>query len=312
MSELIITVTLNPAIDRTVSLDRLLVDKVNRVLHVQRDAGGKGLNVSKTIKALGGHSKAVAILGGRNGKWLEEEAESLGLDLLVVPTSGETRENIKLVDLTAKQYTDLNESGQPAEVGLEERLFSVVETATQSGDYLVLAGSALPGMEKDIFAKLSEKASSQGVKVILDIEGDYLKNALHTNPFLIKPNIDELEGLLGTKLAQTSDIVQAARALIAQGVEKVVVSRGADGLLWIDNTQVIEAKALKVEVKSTVGAGDAIVASLVKGLSEGLSPEAIVKKAVATATSVIMQSGSQTGNLSDLSELEARVSINHL
>lgn len=312
MNVLIVTVTLNPAIDRTVSLNNLSVDKVNRVLHVQRDAGGKGLNVSKTIKALGGNSTAVAVLGGRNGQWIEEEAERLQLKLKVVSTPGETRENIKIVDVAAKQYTDLNEPGPTATTVLREALEDTLEQLVSAGDYVVLAGSALPGMEAEIFAALSEKLSEKGVKVILDIEGEYLKHALSTRPYLIKPNIDELEGLLGRSLSTVEEIVKAARELIDQGVSHVAVSRGSKGLLWVDAMTVLSADALKVEVKSTVGAGDAVVAALVTGLESGEEPNQLVRKAVATATSVVMQSGSRTGNLSNVSELMKQVVVHTL
>lgn len=312
MTIVIVTVTLNPAIDRTVSLKTLSVDKVNRVLHVQRDAGGKGLNVSKTIKALGGESVALVVLGGRNGMWIEEEANRMGLNLEVVPVLGETRENIKLVDLTAKQYTDLNEPGPQNTEALTKAIQDKLTDIVSEGDYVVLAGSALPGMAADIFASLSQGLNDKGVKVILDIEGEYLQHALVTKPYLIKPNIDELESFLGKRLKTTEDIVLAARDLIGQGVGHVAVSRGSEGLLWIDADQVISADALKVEVKSTVGAGDAVVAALVKGLNEQLAPELLVKTAVATATSVVMNSGSQTGNMENIQELMNQIQIHRL
>lgn len=309
---LIVTVTLNPAIDRTVTVDSFCIDKVNRVKEVQRDAGGKGLNVSKTIKALGGESEALVLLGGRNGKWISEEAARLGIQLIAVPVEGETRENIKIVGLTEKTYTDLNESGPEADEKLLDKLLAQIAALINSEDALVLSGSPLPGMPATVFKSIIETVSDKRVPVIVDVEGEYLKHAIEAKPTLIKPNIDELEAFLGETLDSVDKIITAAKAIIAQGVSCVVVSRGEAGLLWVDSTQVLEAKGIAVEVKSTVGAGDAVVAALVMGLNAGHAPEAILRTAVATATSVIMNAGSKTGNMENLKALEVQVVIQKL
>lgn len=309
MKHLIVTVTLNPAIDRTVSVEEFCIDKVNRVKSIQRDAGGKGLNVTKTIKALGGESQALVILGGRNGQWISDEAGRLGLDLITVSVAGETRENIKIVDLVDKTYTDLNEGGPVADEVLINQLIQKINSIVKPGDYLVLSGSALPGMPEDIFKRIIDSVKAQDISVIVDVDGAYLENAIDAKPTLIKPNIDELEAFLGKKLETLEDMIAAARNLIEKGVTYVVISRGSEGLLWVDATQAIEAKGLTVEVKSTVGAGDAVVAALVTGLSQGHLPNAIVRRAVATATSVVMNEGSKTGSMSNLEELEKQVVI---
>lgn len=310
MKSLILTVTLNPAIDRTVTVESFSIDKVNRVKGIQRDAGGKGINVSKTIKALGGQSKALAILGGRNGQWILEESQRLGLTLVNVPVEGETRENIKIVDPISKQYTDLNESGPSADETMVKRLISEITHIIGEGDYLVLSGSALPGMPDDIFKRIIESVKVKNVKVIVDVDGCYLENALKAEPDLIKPNIDELEAFLGKTLKTEEAIVQAAKELIEKGIKTVVISRGEEGLIWVDKNQVIKAPAIPVAVKSTVGAGDAVVAALVAGLSLGKSEADIVKLAIATAASVVMTEGSKTGSLENLEMLEKQVQLN--
>lgn len=310
MKSLILTVTLNPAIDRTVTVESFSIDKVNRVKGIQRDAGGKGINVSKTIKALGGQSKALAILGGRNGQWILEESQRLGLNLVNVPVEGETRENIKIVDPISKQYTDLNESGPSADETMVKRLISEITHIIGEGDYLVLSGSALPGMPDDIFKRIIESVKVKNVKVIVDVDGCYLENALKAEPDLIKPNIDELEAFLGKTLKTEEAIVQAAKELIEKGIKTVVISRGEEGLIWVDKNQVIKAPAIPVAVKSTVGAGDAVVAALVAGLSLGKSEADIVKLAIATAASVVMTEGSKTGSLENLEMLEKQVQLN--
>lgn len=310
MKALIVTVTLNPAIDRTVTVESFSIDKVNRVKGIQRDAGGKGINVSKTIKALGGMSKAVAVLGGRNGEWILEESKRLGLDLVTVPVEGETRENIKIVDPVELKYTDLNESGPLADEDMVNRLLADIQNSVGEKDYLVLSGSALPGMPEDIFKRIIESVKGKDVKVIVDVDGDYLKYAIEAKPSLIKPNIDELEAYLGKTLETEEKIVEAAKALIEKGIENVVISRGKEGLIWVDEKQIITANAITVNVKSTVGAGDAVVAALVTGLSQEKSKGDIVKLAIATATSVVMTEGSKTGTLANLEAFEKQVEVN--
>ncbi len=309
MKSLILTVTLNPAIDRTVTVESFSIDKVNRVKSIQRDAGGKGINVSKTVKALGGESKALAVLGGSNGQWILEESQRLGLTLVNVPVEGETRENIKIVDPISKQYTDLNESGPRADESMVKRLIAVMTEIISEGDYLVLSGSALPGMPDDIFKRIIESVKVKNVKVIVDVDGCYLENAIKAEPDLIKPNIDELEAFLGKPLKTEEAIVTAAMKLIEQGIKTVVISRGEEGLIWVDENQVIKAAAIPVAVKSTVGAGDAVVAALVAGLSLGKPEADIVKLAIATAASVVMTEGSRTGSLENLEMLAKQVQL---
>ena len=306
---MIVTVTLNPAIDRTLTLEDLCIDKVNRISSIQRHIGGKGINVSKTIQALGAKSKSIAVLGGKNGRWLFDEALKSGLDIEKIDIDGETRENFKIVDAINKTYTDLNEAGPQSLNSTEESLISHLELVLSEGDTLVLAGSPLPGMDESIFKRIIEKTKYKNIKTAVDIEGKYLERALEAKPMLIKPNIHELEAFLGRNLETTELIIKAARELIEKGIRYVVVSRGEDGLLWIEEDKAYSAKSLKVEVKSTVGAGDAVVAALVTGLEDNLRPEEIIKRAVATATSVIMTEGSATGKLSNLKHLESLVEI---
>ena len=309
---MILTVTLNPAIDRTIEIENLEVDKVNRTLVVRKDIGGKGINVSKTILAMGGDSLATIIIGGPNGEFILKEANQLGLKTKVIRNNGNTRENIKIVDTLNKTYTDINEPGPEAESFIEKEMLDFIENTMGKEDLLVLSGSSLKGLSDDIFNKMVKKANQIGTYTILDVDGEKLKKVIESKPSLIKPNIHELEDLFGTQIATTEAVISYSKKLIEKGIQTVVVSMGEKGILWIDKESAYFGEALKVDVKSTVGAGDAIVAGIAKCLSEKKSIEETMKIAIAAASCVISTEGSKTGDMEKLSHYISKVSVKKL
>lgn len=309
---MILTVTLNPAIDRTIEIENLEVDKVNRTLKVRKDIGGKGINVSKTILAMGGDSLATIIVGGPNGDFILKEANQMGLKTKVILNKGNTRENIKIVDVANKTYTDINEPGPEAENTIEKDILNFIENALNENDFLVLSGSSLKGLSDDIFNKMVEKATQVGAYTIVDVEGEKLRTVIESKPSLIKPNIHELEALFGTEITTTEEVVSYSKKLIEKGIQTVVVSMGEKGILWVDKNTVYLGEALKVDVKSTVGAGDAIVAGLAKCLNEKRSVEGTMRLAIAAASCVIATEGSKTGNMESLNQYISKVNITKL
>ncbi|GAU80017.1 1-phosphofructokinase [Fusibacter sp. 3D3] len=309
---MILTVTLNPAIDRTIEIENLEVDKVNRSLKVRKDIGGKGINVSKTILAMGGDSLATMIVGGPNGDFILSEASRLGLKTKVITNEGNTRENIKIVDVMNKTYTDINEPGPEAENTVEIEILSFIENELKKNDLLVLSGSSLKGLSDDIFNKMVEKATQVGAYTIVDTEGEKLRKAIESCPSLIKPNIHELEDLFETEIKTIEEVISYSKKLIEKGVQTVVVSMGEKGILWISEDKVYLGEALKVDVKSTVGAGDAIVAGIAKCLNEKKSVEETIKIAIAAASCVISTEGSKTGNMEALEHYISKVSVSEL
>jgi 1-phosphofructokinase len=300
---------LNPAIDRTVEIDSFHIDHVNRVKRIRRDIGGKGLNVTKTINAMGGDSKALLVLGGENGAFIRERAHMEGLNILEFSILENTRENIKIVDPVLNTFTDINESGPVLSQETCEALALTLTDAMQPEDWLVISGSAPKGVDGDFYRKVFEHAASINIKIIADVSGPQLKSIIALKPWLIKPNIHELGELFGITISNTSEAVVYARKVIQKGVKIVVVSMGEDGLLWVDAENAIHANAVKVPVKSTVGAGDAIVAGLALGLSRDDAPERIIKKSIAAATCVITSEGSMTGDMAMLDAYQSQIKV---
>jgi 1-phosphofructokinase len=294
---MILTVTLNPAIDRTIEVPSFTMDRVNRCEIVQRDIGGKGLNVTKTIHALGGNSKALLVLGGENGEFIANQSKKSALDVAIFKIDGNTRENIKIVDPVKQTYTDINEKGPSINGKQLKALERQIKDLLSPEDWLVISGSAVEGVTEAFYESIFAYARDRDIRIIADVNGNQLKRLLPYNPYLIKPNIHELEELFNVSIKDVDEAISYAKCVIDKGVKVVVVSLGDEGLLWVDRGVVLYAPALKVDVKSTVGAGDAIVGGLTYGLSEGEDKFAIIKRAVAAATCVITTNGSQTGDM---------------
>lgn len=294
---MIVTVTLNPALDKTMEIDDFSVERVNREKKSRVDAGGKGINVSKVIKELGGASIATGFLAGNSGNFIKEQLDQFGIQNDFVFTNGETRTNLKVVDLKNKTYTDINENGP---IISEEDLKNVENKMNKylvDGSVLVLSGSIPKNLNKDLYYKMIISAKEIGAKVILDADGELLKEGLQAGPYLVKPNIDELERLYGVKLKTNEEIIECAKKLFNYGIEVVVVSLGGEGSIFItkDNTAMVEP--IKVDVKSTVGAGDSMVAALALSIDENYLFDKVIRLAVASGTGAVTMEGTQAPSI---------------
>lgn len=287
----IATVTLNPAIDQTVSIPNFRANAVNRVDWKQDDAGGKGVNVASFLAEAGHRVSVTGFLGQQNDALFKTLFHQKSLDDRFVYLPGETRINIKIVDNAQGQVTDINYPGQAPTHQDVDGLKTVVQALAGSCDWFVFSGSVPACMSTDIYDELIGPLKAQGKTVVLDTSGDALRFGLPAKPDLIKPNQAELEEVLNTRLFSHTEIVAAARELIASGISYVVVSMGADGALFIDRTQAFHAQPPAVDIKSTVGAGDAMVAGTVAGLVSGQS----LRDCAALGTAFSMGALSQIG-----------------
>ena len=309
---MIYTVTLNPALDKTVEIPGMALDTVNRITAMRTDPGGKGINVSKVIAKLGGTSVALALLGGGTGRAIADALKEMGLRCELQFVEGETRTNLKVVDPVNHTNTDLNEPGisvTPAVLdGLLDRLIGLL----QPGDLVVLSGSLPKGAPGDTYYTWVARCKEAGAKVFLDADGALLAEGLRAAPDLVKPNQDELSRLVGHPLETVEALADAAGALLADGVQKVVVSMGGKGALYVTRDTVLYAEGLKVPVGSTVGAGDSVVAALAVAETQGLSLEDTVRLSTATGAANVMCSGSQAAERSVIEELMPQVVFHRL
>ncbi|MDP4088718.1 MAG: 1-phosphofructokinase [Bacillota bacterium] len=309
---MIVTVTLNPAVDKTIEIEGFAIGSVNRVSSVRLDAGGKGINVSKVIQSLGGSSRAVAVLAGRSGGFIKEYLDAAGIENHPVYVEGETRTNIKVVDKKNKTNTDINENGPLIpEESLKEAADKFSE-GLEAGDVLVLSGSIPKNVDKAIYKTWIEKAKEKGVKAILDADGGRFREGIKAGPYLIKPNIRELEEFFGHELKGTKETVEYAEKLFEYGIEIIVVSLGGDGALFIKKDCAILAHGMKVKVESTVGAGDSMVAALAFAIEQGYCFEETVRLAAACGTASVMTKGTQAAGLDLINELKEKVTIEYI
>ncbi len=309
---MIVTVTMNPAIDKTVEVDNFEIGGLNRITKSIYDAGGKGVNVSKTIKAIGGETVATGFVGGGTGQIIVNTLNSLGIKTDFVNLEGETRTNTKVYSKNGG-ITELNEQG--AQVGDTElnELIEKIESYASKDTIFVLAGSIPKGVPKDIYKTITETVKKRGSTVLLDADGELFKNSLSAVPSVIKPNREELAEFAGIKGDITTEaLIKIAGEFLDSGIQTVVVSMGKHGSMFLRGEEKYFCDSVDVEVHSTVGAGDAMVAGLAFALEKGLSFEDTIKLSVATSAGAVTTIGTKPPSKELVDQLIEKVVINKI
>ena len=277
---MITTVTLNPAIDKTITTSSLLPGQVNRSESVKNMAGGKGINVTKVLRQYGNSVCALGFLGGYTGRFIGEYVEGLGAESAFTQIAGETRTSINV--LSGDGYvTEILEPGPVIDEEEKERFLHTYQEKIAGSKFVVLSGSAPKGLPMDIYAQLIALADKQKIRTVLDTSGELLVEGVKAKPFLIKPNTKELEYLTGRRLRELSEIKEAALQLVTEGIAHVLVSLGEKGMLYATEKKCLFAKAPKVKALNTVGSGDSAVAAAVMALQQGVSMEDTLRLCVA-------------------------------
>ena len=309
---MIYTVTLNPALDKTVEIPGMALDTVNRITEMRTDPGGKGINVSKVIAKLGGESCAAGILGGGSGKMLENLLEGEPFATRFHFVEGQTRTNIKIIDREGHTNTDINEPGLTVTDADLDALLHELLAELRPGDIVVLAGSLPKGAPQDTYRTWTAACKKAGARVFLDADGALLAEGLKAAPYLIKPNDDELSRLAGKKLETLEELTAEGRRLLERGIERVVISLGGRGALYLRKGSTIYAEGLRVPVGSTVGAGDSVVAALAYAEAQGLSEEEAVRLSTAAGAANVMCSGTQAAEREAVEALLPKVRFSRL
>lgn len=309
---MIVTVTMNPAIDKTVEISRLNPGGLNRIQKVEYDAGGKGINVSKTIHELGGNSVATGFLAGNAGKTIESVLKEKGIQTDFVWTDGETRTNTKVLEENG-EVTELNEPGPEITEEQEKALLLKLENYADEGVLFVLAGSIPNGLKVDIYEKMIRLLHTKGATVLLDADGCMFRQALEAGPDIIKPNRAELEEYMGIDYrASDRDLVKTSRKLQENGIQTIAVSMGKGGAMFIRKGYEVRCPALSVKAHSTVGAGDAMVAALSYSWDQNLSDEETVRICMGASAGAVTTIGTKPPARTLVNELMEQVKIERI
>ncbi|MCM8901700.1 1-phosphofructokinase [Caldicoprobacter algeriensis] len=288
---MITTVTLNPCIDRMVTVERFIYGGLNRIIDSRMDAAGKGINVAVALHQLGEKAFCTGINYTERGHMIRELLDRAGIPYDFVEVEGEVRVNLKVFDLSQGVVTEINESGHPVSPQHIQELMDKIDIYAAKSSMMVFSGSVPRGVPTSIYKDLMEQANRHGIMCVLDAEGELLLEGLKAQPYMIKPNLYELEKAVGKTLTTHGEIVRAARRFIERGVRIVGVSMGSRGAMIIDENETYYAHPIAVEVKGTAGAGDSMVAGFCLALKEGAGLEDMLRYGVAAATASVMREG---------------------
>ena len=306
---MITTICLNPALDRTVTVDALIPGQVNRIRASRTDVGGKGVNVAVVCRRLGLEAQVIGCAGVDGYAKLQAKAKAEGIGCDFHTVEGAIRVNTKVFPLDGSGVTELNEPGPTLTAEDLDVFFDLAIEKTQGSDFVVITGSLPPGCPAHTYRELIRVLK---VPCILDVGGEALRLGVEAKPFLIKPNHHELAATVGHELHTMEDIRAAAQSFVDRGVRHVVVSLGKDGALYVGEEGCFYAPEIPVEVKSTVGAGDALVGGLLYGLITGGSMREGFRAGAAAGTASVMTEGTQLIIPDDFMRLIQQVQIQEL
>ena len=309
---MIYTVTLNPAIDRELTVPEIAYDKVLRASESRIDWGGKGFNVSRMLASLGTDSIALGFAGGKSGERLQDGLTSLGIGIDFVWVDEETRSNISIVTEAHDHYVKVNEAGPTISAAAQDTLMTKIRTLAQPGDWWVMAGSLPPGVPADFYAQIIEAVQAAGAFAVLDSSGEALQHACQAGPLMVKPNAVEAAKLSGIPVDSREDAARAAGAIHQLGVGNVVISLGGSGALLTDGQQTWFLSPPLVEERNPIGAGDSMVAGLVWGLSKGYTLPEAGRWGVACGAAAASQGGTRVGSYEMVESLVSQVAVSVL
>lgn len=300
---MILTLTLNPSLDRAIEVEQLVRGAVIRAASARLDPGGKGVNVSRALLGSGIPSTAVVPCGGDEGEQLVRLLRAEGVDVRAVPIAGRTRSNVTVVEPDGT-VTKINEPGAPLTPAELDVVAEVVLAAAGSADWVVICGSLPPGVPDGVYAGLCERFTAAGIRVAVDSSGPALVATVAAGPALIKPNREELAEAVGRPVASLRDAVDAAQELRGLGVETVLASLGADGAVLVDRGGMTVGQAPVSFPRSSVGAGDALLAGF---LAAGGQGSTALTEALAWGAAAVGLPGSRMPTAGDIRRDTVRI-----
>lgn len=305
---MIVTLTVNPALDRNITVDRLAYEDRAYILDQYESAGGRGINAANVIHSFGGDPLAILPSGGDSGRRLQEHLRNFGFRTVVVPIANATRTNLTITDRHGLTV-NLNEAGPIISKAEVQKLEQVIEQNLEAAQWFLIAGSIPPGVPPDFYAKLVAMARRKKVKTLLDADGEALREGIEAAPTVVSPNQQEAERLLNRALLTRSHFLDAAERIRAMGPEAVVLSLGSRGAVGAFPNGMVEALAPRIEAVSPIGAGDALAAAFTWALARKLSYEEALRWGVATGTASARLPGMRFATLAQTEELLPRVEM---
>lgn len=312
MDSNIAVITLNPSIDKTITIDRLIPYGLNRVKSSRLDPGGKGVNVARVLKNFGADVKICGLVAGETGKRLISFLDQAKIKNDFLQIEGETRTNLKIFDQSVNKMTEINEAGVFVDADSETRFLDQYKSLISGVSIVVLSGSLPPGISADFYAECITIAKTQGIKTLFDADGDALKKGLAAVPYAIKPNVHELEMLTGQTFQDYQAIVNAANRIIDTGVEIVIVSMGPDGAIVAGKGEAYKVDSWDIPVKSTVGAGDSMVGALAFSVERNDSLFDIAKITTAAGTITASKAGTQICTMDEVERSLEKVAVHKI
>lgn len=308
MTNKVVTITLNPALDLTGSLNSLNVGTVSLVNEGSLHAAGKGVNVAKVLSDLGAEVTVTGFLGKDNQEMFCQLFEEIGATDEFIRINGSTRINVKLVE-TNGEVSDINFPGVSVTEADIAAFEATLDRLAEEHEFFVLAGSLPSGISPSLCASWIEKLHSLGKKVLFDSSRDALAAGLDAHPWLIKPNDEELSQFVGRELETPQACREAASELAEKGIENIVVSMGANGTMWLNQGQWLHAQPPRMSVVSTVGAGDTLVAGLCWGHMQNMEKESLITFATALSAMAVTQVGVGVTSESQLTTLQKQIQL---
>jgi 6-phosphofructokinase 2 len=308
---MIFTLTMNPCLDRYIYVDELIVDDTIRAKKVVDYPAGKGIDVSRVIRELGGVSIAIALVGGANGRRLEEMLDKEGVIYSSIRVPQETRMNIILE--TSKGQYRISMPGEKIGVKKLQVVLEVLNALVRQGDVVVVSGSLPKGVAAEFYTGIIFTLKQCGATVYFDADGDKLKAGVIGQPDYIKPNLHEFQRLIGKNVSSREEIISEARKVIEiHELRAILLTLGGEGAYFISNEKVLYTKTIKVPVKSAVGAGDSFLAGFVLKKTEGASDEEALRWANASGTAAVMTPGTRLCRKSDVEKLLEKVEVERI
>ncbi len=308
----IYTVTLNPALDRTLTVPVLRPGELNRARSVRLDLSGKGICVSRALRVLGIDSRIIAFLGGGTGKAIRDGLAAEGFETAIVEVAGETRQNIAVVDEATGVCTKVNEPGAAVSPANLDAMLLLISAAARAGDLWVFSGSLPPGAPAGFYAQLIALVQGRGGRAFLDSSGEALRQGLVARPYAIKPNSEEAGEALGRPVVSDEDHFAAAKQLLVAGSRLVCLTRGAKGLVLAHGDEVFTVEPPPVAAASPIGAGDATFAGMVWGVMDGCGAVEIARRAAACGVAAALQDGTGVGEPGMAQRLLAKIVVREL